>query len=353
MESKPEQKKDAAYNLLLKRILAGHAGDRFPSEPELSRQLGISRVTLRSALQRLSLQGLISRSHYYGTCISSTEKQPRRVLVVHDAVVGDDVSNFVFMILNTFSHHLRESGYSVENTSYSFVQSMEKISQNFCGVLLFGAALTAREPFISTLRACPIPVIYIREDHNCEVTGFFNSVGTDMRRAWWSGYEYLFSLGCNRIGTICSEDPRNMQRLGFTCKELGNALKKAGSAESAKLIKAIAHKDFTEGLTRLLRDEQPDALYFYSEFLAARGCAILKERSLKIPKDIAVLAFGSGSSLLNPLMSAIDLGYKHWGIAAAELLLSLLTSKVQQPVYLNLPYTIDSKESTLFYKLKI
>jgi len=352
MESKPEQKKEVVYNHLLKRVLAGHAGERFPSEPELSKQLGISRVTLRSALQRLAAQGLISRSHYYGTRIASTQKHSRRILVVHDAAAGDAITEYIFMILNTFEHHLRESGYSVENTTYTFLQSMEKISKNFCGVLLFGAALNGWEPFVKTLRASHLPVVYIREDHNCKVTSIFSSVGTDMRHAWWSGYEYLFSLGCNRIGTICSEDARNKQRLGYTCKELENALKKAGSIESAKLIKPIAHKDFTSGLTRLVRDEHPDALYFYSGYLAAQSYAILKECSLKIPKDIAVLAFGSGSSLLTPLMSAVDLGYRHWGIAAAELLLHLINSQEQQPIHLTLPYTINNKESTLCYKLK-
>jgi DNA-binding LacI/PurR family transcriptional regulator len=352
MGNKPEQKKDIVYNLLLKRVLAGHAGERFPSEPELSKQLGVSRVTLRSALQRLAAQGLISRSHYYGTRIAATQTHNRRILVVHSATARDATTDFIFIILNAFEQHLRESGYSIEHTTYTFLQSMEKISQNFCGVLLFGAALNGWEPFIDTLRTSQLPVIYIREDHNCKVTSIFNSVGTDMRRAWWSGYEYLFSLGCNRIGTICGEDARNKQRLGYTCKELKNALKKAGSPESAKLVKTIAHKDFTSGLTRLVRDEHPDALYFYSDYLAAQSYTILKENSLKIPKDIAVLAFGSGSSLLTPSMSAVDLGYGHWGIAAAELLLHLINSPEQPPIHLSLPYTIDSKESTLCYKLK-
>ena len=50
------------------------AGDRLPSEIELSQRLGISRPTLREALRHLEEDGVIVRRHGVGTFV--TEAQP-------------------------------------------------------------------------------------------------------------------------------------------------------------------------------------------------------------------------------------------------------------------------------------
>lgn len=47
------------------------AGDRLPSEPVLAEQVGVSRVSVRSALAQLESEGLVSRRHGSGTYVNS------------------------------------------------------------------------------------------------------------------------------------------------------------------------------------------------------------------------------------------------------------------------------------------
>ncbi len=63
---------DAVADTLEKRILEGSLkpGDRLPSEREFSVELGVSRPTLREALQKLISKGLLTTRHGGGTFVT-------------------------------------------------------------------------------------------------------------------------------------------------------------------------------------------------------------------------------------------------------------------------------------------
>lgn len=71
--SEPQQQFDRAREALLSLIAKGgyRPGDQLPPEPELARQLGVSRATLRELLRTLEVQGVLTRRRGVGTFVNT------------------------------------------------------------------------------------------------------------------------------------------------------------------------------------------------------------------------------------------------------------------------------------------
>ena len=67
---------ERAYNALKELLESGtfSPGQKLPSENEMARQLNISRITLRTALQKLELLGYVDRKRGVGTFVVGSQK---------------------------------------------------------------------------------------------------------------------------------------------------------------------------------------------------------------------------------------------------------------------------------------
>ena len=82
-------------------------GQRLPSEPDLATTLGVSRTTVRAAVQILVLEGLFDRRHGIGTFVSETAG--------HAISVANDVSQ-----LTSTSDLIRQHGYKPGLASFKY-----------------------------------------------------------------------------------------------------------------------------------------------------------------------------------------------------------------------------------------
>ena len=66
------------YNLLRDRILAGHlqVNDRLPAEQELTQLLGVSRITVKRAMNELAVAGFVRRQRGLGTVVIFDAQAP-------------------------------------------------------------------------------------------------------------------------------------------------------------------------------------------------------------------------------------------------------------------------------------
>lgn len=133
-----ERRDDIVYKQLLDNIKTGvwKSGDKLPAENELSRELKVSRVTIRAALQRLRSIGLVESKHGKGTFVCPNEdlfdysgfsdtlnltaKEYKEIIQLREAIEKRAVQNIV------------ENGLTGDTEAFfSAYQGMEEAAANF------------------------------------------------------------------------------------------------------------------------------------------------------------------------------------------------------------------------------
>ena len=354
MNPQGELKKDYAYRRILEMILNDEVlEDHFPAEPEFCRQLGIARVTLRSAFKRLEKEGYITRSHYYGTRIVR-RKSEKRLLIAANSVLcsNSKILRRSELEISQLTGFCRERGILYDTTSLYFLQDAEKIAQQYFGIVFYGAAIRGDESFLKVIEDSNVPAVYIREDENNRITDRFASIGPNMRNAWVAGFDYLARLGFRRIATLISGDDRSFQRLGFNHDTLVQFLKQRGYDAASEMICNISDPfEPEEQLRKLVEEKNPEAFFCYSDYFAAALYQVLRDMGKKIPQDVAVLSFGVGSDLLTPPLSAVQLDSPLFGQTVFSLLEYLQDNPGSVP-FIELPFRISEKDSTAMVRLE-
>ena len=340
-----ELKKDYAYRRILEMISSGRVTDgRFPSEPEFCKKLNVSRVTLRAALKRLEQEGLITRSHYYGTRVSP--ENPGRKILITGISQHIRHSDRKAREVQLIEEACREQHLPYDTFGLYFLQDSEKLAEKYSGIIFSGAAIRGDEPFMEVIRQSGLPAVYCREDEHNTITGTFSSVGVNMKQAWLAGLDHLASLGFRRIMTLISNDARTQQRLGFTRSSLSAVLRKKGLSEAAGMVLNVQTQDFNGKLKEQVRRLAPDAVFCYSDYYAVLSYQMLHELGRRIPEDTAVLGFGCGSDMTNPSLSSVSLVSPLFGTAAVALLQRISANPKLKPLELELPFNIYSGRST-------
>lgn len=112
-------------------------GEKLPSETELAKQMGVSRITSRRALQMLENEGLLLRSPGRGTVVCECKEKPR---IIGLAIAGFDSLfglNFVRGVLDEAAENqclvIVQSGYFVSSHERSRLQQL--VDADVCGII--------------------------------------------------------------------------------------------------------------------------------------------------------------------------------------------------------------------------
>ena len=157
------------HNQLRRLIASGrwHDGERIPTETQLSRHLDISRTTVRIALQRLEVEGLIRRTAGRGTFVSY---QPQDDLV--NRTIGYITRAFHNEIhtnlLSSAETELRSAGYQVifsnAGDNDEEARTLKRLLDDNVAGLMIWANAKPTEATKSVLRAYQrrrIPIVFV------------------------------------------------------------------------------------------------------------------------------------------------------------------------------------------------
>ncbi len=339
-----ELKKDFVYRKIMEMIISNQIPDgKLPSEPEFCKELGVSRVTLRAALSRLEKEGIISRSHYYGTRVLSPLGKCKKLLLAYCG--AHDIYDKKIFELKMVEKACRDLNIDYEIKALDCLQDARIIASRYFGIVFWGARINGREPFLNVIRDSGLPAVHCREDENSLITDSYSSVGIEMKNAWFSGFDYLVSMGMRRIVSLIYASDGCRLRFGFTPEEFADSLRERNFHTAADMVIPLKSKsDFEKVVHEKILPLKPEAVYCSSDFFAVPLLRILKECGKKVPKDIAVMGFGYGSEITSPPLSAVRITSPAFGIAVLELLKQRMNGNpVPQKVVL--PYSIFDGES--------
>ncbi len=290
---------------LKEEILSGRirAGEKLPSENELSVQYGLSRHTVRKALSILENEGYVTAYHGRGTFCS--ERMIQRHNSKNIAVVTTYISDYIFpRLIQGMDRVLTASGYSIilKNTGNSRTNEA-KVLQELLNKPIDGLIIEPSKSQIlcrhlnlyQMLDQYEIPYVFIQGSYP-QLTDKPHILMDDCK----GGYlltRYLIEKGHRKIaGVFKADDSQGAQRhLGYT-----RALNEAGIAYDPELVVWFHTEDRKQkpGLMMELFLETGrvfDAVVCYNDQIAIQVMDALRREGVRIPEDVSVTGYDNSA----------------------------------------------------------
>ena len=322
---------------LKEKILSGEiqAGDKLPSENELSKEYAISRQTVRKALQILQNMGYIYAEHGRGTFCSELVRHTHTSKNI--AVVTTYLSDYIFpRVIAGIDSVLTAQGYSIilKNTRNS--RSMEAkcleelLQKDIDGVIIEPSKsqiFCKHTNLYDKLDEYHIPYVFIQ---GCfEQMKDKPQVLIDDCKGGYMITKYLIELGHKHIaGVFKADDTQGQNRH----KGYVKALQEAGMPYDPDMVVWFYTEDRKihpyEGIQNIAKNKELDAVVCYNDQNAMDVMRALEALNLKIPEDVSITGYDNfymaGQSDFR--LTSIAHPQEKLGEMAAELLIDLIVN---------------------------
>lgn len=317
---------------MLKGVI--QAGDKIPSENELSKKFGVSRHTVRKALSILENEGMLEASHGKGTFCTKRERNGSSSHNI--AVVTTYISDYIFpRLIQGMDQVLTRQGYSIilKNTGNSQkreAKALEDImTKNIDGLII--------EPSKSeiycghmyqyeALERLRIPYVFIQGTYpqmKDKPAIIMDDVGGACLLT-----RYLISLGHKRIvGIFKVDDAQGTARHKGYIK----ALNEAGICYDPDLVILFHTEDReTKPAGMIARFVEQgigmDGIVCYNDQIALEVIRVLNQKGVRVPEDVSITGYDNSLiSETGPVkLTTISHPKEKLGEMAARLLLEKL-----------------------------
>lgn len=326
------------------------AGEKLPSENELTRTLGLSRQTVRQAILQLEQEGAILRVRGSGTFV---KEQKMRTKSYNVAVITTYITDYIFpKVLSGIEKVLAGQQYvamlaSTQNrVDYERKRLEEFLGKNIDGFIIEGTKTALPNPNIDLyqrIEAMGLPVVFIN--------GYYPDlhqpvyVISDDKKGGYRACEYLIEKGHQKIaGIFKSDDMQGLRRYaGMSAALRDNGL----SVHDENILwYTTQDKDSLMDTLALTTLKDCTAVLCYNDEIAVRVVEQLRAKQIRIPQDMAVIAFDNSvlSDIAAVKITSLDYPMEALGAAAAQKLIHMMQGETETP--LRMPWGFSEKEST-------
>ncbi|NLG83670.1 MAG: substrate-binding domain-containing protein [Firmicutes bacterium] len=342
------------YLQLRDRIIAGEFAplQPIPSQQQLMEAYGVSLITVRRALERLTAEGYITREHGRGCFVMPQANWlPNRQRIVQIGIIVSSIPNSFFpeIIAGVESFFAgREVQLVIAHSRWDPELEQSQISHFLdqgCAGLLISPSQTVEA--YRALKETGTPFVFFNHYYPDPT---FNFVITDDRTGAYQAARHLLALGHRRIGAIIGG--RGKQTALDREEGLRTALEEAGFSPDETWFVRLQTFTYEEGRTGMatLLDRHPDltAVFCSSEILAVGAAAQIGEMGRRIPEDISLVAFGDSdtSRFFHIPLTTVHQPTHEMGAKAAEMLWGLINGTSPVPDQIRLPCHLVIRDST-------
>lgn len=334
MESKYSQ----IYNHLYEAILSGKymPGDILPTEKDMVKQYGVSRITIQRALQMLVDLGYIERIAGKGTFVKANSS----VLVQKNVAVIVPINNpEMTMVVSGIQQALEHTNYTAKIyfSNEKGISDCELIAsiveEGIEGIILYPRSRTKNAAFYREI-VKKVPLIFIDKCVDGVVT---DSVMPNNFEGAYEMVNYLVQeMGHKKIAYVDwgREDLTVIERKrGYMHALADNDIRidesiilsanpGVGSVkeELGKVIKTFLSSPEGKDVT---------AFFFYTDEVALNGSYYINQMNKRIPDDISICGFDNsylGRSMM-PSLTTVAQDFSEIGLEAARLLIDRISNK--------------------------
>jgi GntR family transcriptional regulator, arabinose operon transcriptional repressor len=351
-------------------------GERIPTEAQLSKHLDISRTTVRIALQRAEVEGLIRRTAGRGTFV--TYETPENTSSRLIGYVTRSFDNEIHRLhLNSVETELRSAGYRVifsnANTSDEEVSILEQLLEdNIEAVMLYPHAEStqAQKDILGRYISQNIPVVFLDRI----VDGIdLDYVSSDNFTGGYSVVNHLIELGHEHI-VFLQPNINGLLPIDDRYRGYFNALEEHGlpvydpwfinSSDGYEFFEADIFNAVLEEKSTLIEDvlknlnnaePRPTAIFCVNDSLALITLLAIQKIGLKVPDDMSIAGFDDislASYMSVPLTTVAQNAYE-LGRVGAQILIERLEGDTSPPIRQMIPTRIQIRMSTSTPPVKV
>ncbi|MCS7174855.1 substrate-binding domain-containing protein [Pseudothermotoga sp.] len=315
---------------LLSEIKSGKytADGKLPTEKELMEKFSASRETVRKALDRLTVKGIIVRKPGVGTFINS-ERSNHLV-----GIIVQQITSYIFpyVVFGAEDYLFRNNykmllGNASEDPSRERQVIEEWIESGVCGLIIdpvYSATKRSNRDYIKSLVKLGIKVVVVHTDWNIDGT---SCVILDDAYGGAKAAEIFHQFGHRRVAVLYKSIhlPSFVRAMSFIqrARELGFEKiyeKSFNVSEFTGVPMQMAYE-----LLTMPRQLRPTAVFCYNDATALQLQLVAKRLGLSIPEDLSVIGFDDAPiGDFRDILTTFAHPKEEVGRKAAELLLKML-----------------------------